>query len=603
MGDVHDLIIVGAGLSGIAAAKPFLQCQPDIKLAILDANSTLGGVWSKQNVYPSLKTNNLRGTIAFADFPMGDEFGVKMNEHIPGLAMHQYLTAYAEKWQMMEHMKFNTKVKIIKQVDDRSEIKWMLTTETVGTTSTSAVSSLYTKNLTIATGITSSPSIPTIPGSQDFAAPIIHSSTFGPMQQKLFQGSKIMKIAVLGGGKSAYDVVHDAASQGIEVEWIIRKSGRGPSWVTPAYTDIGPFKTSRANLATRRLVGLFSPHIYGTPGGFGWLRWLLHKTKAGKAITRKFWDNMHQATLHECKYSQDTTTAGLEPIASPFWYGTYSGILTYEDDFFSYVRSGQVRIHDEDIRSISSGNIINLANGTQLQVQALIAATGFSSRLQIRFEPASIEAELGIPIQRSAMTQTQQKHWGGLTHRAELELAASFPELVAGPSLPPDVSISSNVQEECGFTPWRLYRSMVPPSLKNSQHDNSIVFLGFRSDIPNSIRMELASLWAYAYLKSPSDLHLPDDTLAMQYSAALESRWAQYRSPMGRGGDFVDNKFDANVYLDLLCADLGLQVWRGKRRWWDVFGLWRGMGELFGAYGVEDYDGVVEEWLRKKKLN
>lgn len=201
------------------------------------------------------------------------------------------------------------------------------------------------------------------------------------------------------------------------------------------------------------------------------------------------------------------------------------------------------------------------------------------------------------------MTQTQQEHWARLAHHADLELTASSPDLVAGPSLPHNINLASNVrEEERAFTPWRLYRGIVPPSLNNHDHDNSIAFLGFRTDIANVIRMELTSLWAYAYLMSPSSLSLPDDTSAMQYNAALESPWAKYWSPMGHGGDFVDNKFDQNVYLDLLCEDLGLKVWRGRRRWWDVLGLWRVLGELFRPYGVKDYDGVVGEWLRKRKV-
>lgn len=117
------------------------------------------------------------------------------------------------------------------------------------------------------------------------------------------------------------------------------------------------------------------------------------------------------------------------------------------------------------------------------------------------------------------------------------------------------------------------------------------------------MRLELAALWVYAYLVSPSNLFLQDDTSAMQSSAALECQWAKYRSPMGHGGEFVDNKFDTNVHLDLLCEDLGLDVWRGKRRWWDFLGLWWVVGELFGAYGVRDYEGVVDEWMRRRKVD
>lgn len=92
-------------------------------MAIIDANGSVGGVWSKQNVFPSLKTYNLRGTIEYADFPTGDDFGVRANEHVPGLVMHQYLTAYAERWRLMAHVKFNTAVKIIKKINEKTGVK------------------------------------------------------------------------------------------------------------------------------------------------------------------------------------------------------------------------------------------------------------------------------------------------------------------------------------------------------------------------------------------------------------------------------------------------------------------------------------------------
>ena len=45
--------------------------------------------------------------------------------------------------------------------------------------------------------------------------------------------------------KSAYDVVYMFAAAGREVEWIVRKSGKGPAWVFPAYANLGPFKAVR----------------------------------------------------------------------------------------------------------------------------------------------------------------------------------------------------------------------------------------------------------------------------------------------------------------------------------------------------------------------
>ena len=41
-----DLIIIGAGLYGIQVARTYLELHPTHNVVLLEASSTLGGVWS-----------------------------------------------------------------------------------------------------------------------------------------------------------------------------------------------------------------------------------------------------------------------------------------------------------------------------------------------------------------------------------------------------------------------------------------------------------------------------------------------------------------------------------------------------------------------------
>lgn len=68
-------------------------------------------------------------------------------------------------------------------------------------------------------------------GQKGFAAPIILPTELGPGSYRIFERSDAQKscITVLGGSKSAYDAVYLFASRGFPVNWIIRKSGYGPS--------------------------------------------------------------------------------------------------------------------------------------------------------------------------------------------------------------------------------------------------------------------------------------------------------------------------------------------------------------------------------------
>lgn len=53
---------------------------------------TLGGVWSRERIYPDLRTNNQLGTFSYPsfDFPPG-KYGVNKGEFMPGMSVHQYM--------------------------------------------------------------------------------------------------------------------------------------------------------------------------------------------------------------------------------------------------------------------------------------------------------------------------------------------------------------------------------------------------------------------------------------------------------------------------------------------------------------------------------
>ena len=57
--ETFDVIVVGAGIGGLCAAKTYKELAPDTSIAIIESRATVGGVWSKQNLYEGIKTNNL----------------------------------------------------------------------------------------------------------------------------------------------------------------------------------------------------------------------------------------------------------------------------------------------------------------------------------------------------------------------------------------------------------------------------------------------------------------------------------------------------------------------------------------------------------------
>ena len=124
-----DVIVVGAGIGGLCAAKTYKELSPDANILILEsvntsavyqdglgANSaqraTVGGVWAKQNLYEGIKTNNLVGTYEYSDFPLlgNDKYGVDEGKHIPGRVMYQYLKDYAVHFDIYKLIQFHVTV-------------------------------------------------------------------------------------------------------------------------------------------------------------------------------------------------------------------------------------------------------------------------------------------------------------------------------------------------------------------------------------------------------------------------------------------------------------------------------------------------------------
>ncbi|KAK3371075.1 cofactor FMO1 FAD enzyme [Lasiosphaeria ovina] len=597
-----DILIIGAGPSGLCTAKTLLQQDAAAKVVLIDGRATAGGVWAREKLYPTLRTNNLFTSLDFTDFPMdAARFGVGPGQHITGDQMHAYLTAYAEHFGIADKIRFNTKAVNVRRRDGNGAAAggggWDVELE--------GGEVLQCRKLVVATGVLNEPSLPRIDGIESFGAPFLHSCDLGPQAHTLTEDPQISTVAVLGGGKSAYDAVYLAATSGHRVEWIIRRSGRGPSWVFPTHTMLGPVRAWREQLVLRRVLSFMSPCVFPDLSGLGWLRRFLHTSAVGRFVASKFWAAIHADTVRDCRFRADPRFAVLEPEHSPFWYGTSSGTLNYDIDFLDLVSSGRVRIHRADISHVSHRTIhlvaedSNTAAGagygtvkpaevptTELSVDALVAATGYASKPSISFSPATLLGDLGVPA--TTLDTEQTAFWAKLDAKADGTIRQQFPQLIPGPR-------RSAVQHST--TPWRLYRGIAPPNLA-AAGDRSLVFVGIFSNIANTMRLEVQSLWAAAYL-SGKIAHLDDDDdddsqeekKGRIYAAtALAQRWAMHRAPFGHGAAYPDLVFDQLPYLDLLLHDLGLETRRKPTA----------LRELFEAYSQADYRGIVDEWLAKQ---
>jgi dimethylaniline monooxygenase (N-oxide forming) len=132
----------------------------------------------------------------------------------------------------------------------------------------------------VCTGGTSDPIRPTFANEENFKGQIVHTRDWGRMT--IFDDPSIKSVVVLGGAKSAADIVYQSVKAGKQVSWVIRKSGKGPAAFIGGQ-KIGWFANA-ADFAFARMA------IWIVLAGFatdGWWYAFLFRTRIGQWLYKK----------------------------------------------------------------------------------------------------------------------------------------------------------------------------------------------------------------------------------------------------------------------------------------------------------------------------
>ena len=140
---------------------------------------------------------------------------------------------------------------------------------------------LICSRFVLATGYTTIPQMPLIPDQSRFQGPILHQN-FGKATTTILASEEYKHITILGGGKSAVDMVYDSVKAGKNVGWIIRASGEGSAAFAGA-AGKGPYENGPEIVATRMLSALY-PFCF-TP--VSWWTRMIHGSTYERSIISK----------------------------------------------------------------------------------------------------------------------------------------------------------------------------------------------------------------------------------------------------------------------------------------------------------------------------
>jgi cation diffusion facilitator CzcD-associated flavoprotein CzcO len=209
-----DVLIVGAGLSGIGAAWHLQDKQPGRSYAILEARAASGGTWDLFR-YPGIRSDSDLSTFAYAFKPWT---GAKAIADGPDIL--RYLRDTAQEAGIDEHIRYDHKVVAAEWSSDTA--RWTITAEHGGETVRLTASWLFCASgyYRYDEGFS-----PRFPGQDDFAGTLVHPQHW---PEDLDVTGK--RIAVIGSGATAVTLVPALVADGAAEVTMVQRS---PSYILP----------------------------------------------------------------------------------------------------------------------------------------------------------------------------------------------------------------------------------------------------------------------------------------------------------------------------------------------------------------------------------
>lgn len=350
-----DVCIIGAGSSGIAAAKALKE--KGVSFECFELGSDIGGNWRYDNdnglssSYRSLHIDTSRRNLQYSDFPIP--------EHLPDFLSHwqvmEYLENYVAHFDLRPHMHFRTGVEAVTPVEGGG---WAVRLST-------GEARRY-ESVIVANGHLSEPRYPSFPGS--FIGKQIHSHDYKVADP--FEGRNVV---IVGIGNSAVDIAVDICRRANSVVLSTRRS----AWIMPKYLMGVPVDRWSAFLSRRMKL----------------------PTPAARAIISKL---MFLTVGNQERY-------GVPKPEHPMWREH----ATLSQELLPYIGHGWIDIKPnvEELR----GNQVAFVDGSAVDCDAIIHATGYNATFPfLERQVFDTDKDMGALYRRMAAPQWPGLYFAGL---------------------------------------------------------------------------------------------------------------------------------------------------------------------------------------------
>ena len=341
-----DVLIVGAGLSGIGAGHHLQSACPGKTYAILEARDAIGGTWDLFR-YPGIRSDSDMYTLGYAFRPWEDAKAIA-----DGPSILEYVRDTARRGGIDRHIRFHHRV--VRAEWSSADARWEVEAQRTDTGETVRLTCGFLFTCTgyyrYDEGYT-----PELPGRERFAGRIVHPQHWG--DDVAYAGKRVV---VIGSGATAVTLVPAMAGDAAHVTMLQR---------SPSYVVSLPDRDPLADLLRRVLPARAAypivrwKNVLLTMGFFQLSR---RAPKVAKALIRK-------GVAKELPEGYDVDRH-FKPTYDPW---DQRVCLVPDGDLFQAIRSGGASIVTDTIETFTERGI-RLASGEELEADLVVTATGLN---------------------------------------------------------------------------------------------------------------------------------------------------------------------------------------------------------------------------------
>ena len=352
-----DVVIVGAGLSGVGTACHLERDLPGTRYALLEARDDLGGTWSLFR-YPGIRSDSDMHTLGYRFRPWSSATALA-----DGPAILEYVRDTAREYGVEEHIRYGHR--LTRASWDSATQRWTLEVEGRAPLTASFLlmcSGYYRYDH----GYT-----PAFPGVERFTGPVIHPQQWDPAFDPAGK-----RIVVIGSGATAATLVPALAERGAQVTMLQR---------SPSYVLSIPRTDPTAAALSRWLPRAIADPITRTKN----IATIIALYQISQRFPRFVRGLLRKGAVAALPEGYDVDTH-FNPRYDPW---DQRMCMVPDGDLFRAVRHGQAEIVTDTVETVTEDGI-RLGSGRELEADVIVTATGLTLQM---FGGAALEVD-GAPV-------------------------------------------------------------------------------------------------------------------------------------------------------------------------------------------------------------